>query len=151
MHVTPRRRMLLTLPLLVALAACGGVSLSVFWSDIDRPPYSGIGDFRAVVVNDPVTWAQLWAEHTAFQQPAPPLPVIDFATRTAVGVFLGSRPNGCYAVRIDEIHVDIDAVRVYFSERRPALNELCTQAVTTPAHIVTIAKTALPFVFVKTN
>lgn len=147
-RIAPR---LMAALLLALLAGCGGVTIGVFWSDIDRPRHSGISDFRAVVVNDPFTWAQVWAEHTALLQPPPALPLIDFGSQTVVGVFLGSRPNGCYGVRIDEIRVEPDLVRVFFSERRPFFNEVCTQAITTPAHLVAISKTSLPFLFVKTN
>jgi len=151
MNLSSAARLFLASPLLALVLACGGVTIGIFWSDIDRPPYSGIKDFRTVVVNDAASWAQLWAEHTALQRPAPPLPVVDFSSSTVVGVFLGSRPNGCYAVRIDEVRIETDIVQVYFSEHRPRLNEICTQAVTTPAHIVTISKTGLPFRFIKTD
>lgn len=151
MNLTSITRLCLASPLFALLLACGGVTFGIFWTDIDRPPYSGIRDFRTVVVNDAASWAQLWTQHIASQQPAPPLPAIDFSTKTVVGVFLGSRPNGCYGVQIDEVLTEADTVRVYFSERRPRPGEICAQAVTTPAHLITISKTSRPVRFIKTN
>jgi hypothetical protein len=151
MKIGPITRFCRTLPFLALLAACGGFSISIFLGTVDRSSYSGIGTFRVAVVNDHASWAALWAAHTASQGPVPMLPPIDFSSRMVVGVFLGPRPNGCYAVRIEDIYTTSDRAVVRFSERYPGLDEICTQAITTPAHIVTVSRTGLAFEFVKTN
>lgn len=147
----PITRCCRTLPFLALLAACGGLSISIFLGTVDRSPHSGIGTFRVVVVSDPVSWAALWAAHTSSQAPVLILPPIDFSTRMVVGVFLGPRPNGCYAVRIEEIFTEPGRAVVRFSERRPSPNEICSQAITTPAHIVTVSRTRLAFEFIQVN
>lgn len=139
------------LPLLALLVSCGGVTISIFLGTVDRSPHSGIDTFRMVVVDDPASWTGLWTEHTSSQVFVPMLPTVDFSSRMVVAVFLGPRPNGCYAVRIEDVQIRSDRAVVHFSEKRPAPDEICTQAITTPAHIVTISRTALPFEFVNTS
>lgn len=146
-----RFRSLPAIALLALLAACGGVSISFFYSTIDKAAHSGVDAFRLAVVGTPGAWAELWFAHIAPLAPAPPPPAIDFSSRMVVGVFLGPRPNACYAVRIDDIVSAADRVLVYFSERRPQPGEFCAQVITTPAHIVSVTRTSLPFEFVQTN
>lgn len=152
MKTGPITRFCRILPFLALFTSCGGISIGIFHSTIDQSSYSGIGTFRAIVVHDPASWAALWAAHTAPLGYATLMPPpVDFSSRMVVGVFLGPRPNGCYAVRIEDIQTVPDRAIVYFSERRPDLNDVCTQAITTPAHLVTVNRTGLTFEFVKTN
>lgn len=151
MKAGPITKFCRALPLIAMLAACGGITISIFHATVDRSSHSGLNTLQFVVVNDPVTWATLWAAHTSPLIPSPPLPPIDFSSRTVVGVFLGTRPNGCFGVRIEDIQSTSDRIVVYFFERHPHPGEVCTQAITTPAHIVTVSRTGLPVEFIKTN
>ncbi|HVL77149.1 MAG TPA: protease complex subunit PrcB family protein [Noviherbaspirillum sp.] len=144
-------RLCRTLPFVPLLVSCGGISIGIFFSTLDRSVHSGVDTFRAVVVSEPTAWATLWSAHTSRLTPAPPPPLVDFSTRTVVAVFLGPRPNACYAVRIEEIRTAPDRIVVYFTERRPGLHDVCAQVITTPAHLVIVERTGLPFEFIKTN
>lgn len=154
--MTPRSismlcRLLPQLAVSAVLVACGGVSFSISFSSIDRATHSGIGTFTTVVVGDPETWSDLWTAHIGVQGPHRPVPVIDFSSRLVIGVFLGTRPNGCYAVQIEDIQTTDDRLLVHFSERRPFPGEPCPQALSTPSHLTVINRTALVIEFVKTN
>jgi hypothetical protein len=145
----------LIISLMLALLASCGVSTeatNLEIQDVERTAYSGIQTARNVVVNDRASWESLWAEHKSSMTPQPAAPQIDFSARTVVAVFLGERPNGCYEVRIESVQQVAETVLVRYREiseaERPS-DVVCTQAITYPAHIVTVLKTSYPFEFIK--
>jgi hypothetical protein len=76
------------------------------------------------------------------------LPSVDFASLQMVGVFLGSRPNGCYDVRVSRIVQTSERMVVRYRESTPAPGAVCTQAIVTPAHLVAVARSNQPVEFV---
>ncbi len=105
---------------------------------VARDNSSGIEDAREAVARSAAEWAKLWREH-AGSQPAPP---VDFATRTVVAVFLGTRPSAGYAVEITGTRVDGADLVIQWSERRPEKGMVAAQVLTSPSHIVTVPKVA---------
>lgn len=106
---------------------------------------SGITTFRFEVVLDQAAWDALWLQHTGGGTgPSTPAPAVDFSTEMVIGVWLGNRPTGGYAARIEAV---VPAqilgapgapagVAVSIREDQPNPKAVVTQAVTRPFHIV---------------
>ncbi|MEO6222517.1 MAG: hypothetical protein ABIP90_04650, partial [Vicinamibacterales bacterium] len=60
--------------------------------------YSGIDTPERLVIRNLAAWGAAWAQIHARQVPAPPLPTIDFSTRTVIVVAMGTRPTGGYGI-----------------------------------------------------
>ncbi|OWW19943.1 hypothetical protein AYR66_10950 [Noviherbaspirillum denitrificans] len=87
-------------------------------------------------------WNALWHEHKKQDSRMPAAPVVDFSNQAVVAVFLGARPNGYYSVKIERADFIEGEIVVQYRETVPFGNAICTYAVTTPAHIITIPKMA---------
>ncbi|HEV3485198.1 MAG TPA: protease complex subunit PrcB family protein [Vicinamibacterales bacterium] len=93
---------------------------------------SQIDSARTVVVRTAADWAELWKEHTGTANP----PAVDFTRTMVVAVFAGMRPSGGYAVEITQIEKTDAAIVVTYRERKPGPDDITTQALTFPFHIV---------------
>lgn len=141
---------------LIFMSACGVGSsinpMTIAYADVEKSSYSGIENARNVVINDSGAWAMLWAEHKSTTSPQPPAPQIDFSSKTVIAVFLGTRPDGCYGVRIDNIqNIDGRMVVRYSETGKPPRdsNIVCTASLVQPTHIVAVPKSSGPFEFQK--
>ncbi|HEY3376445.1 MAG TPA: protease complex subunit PrcB family protein, partial [Armatimonadota bacterium] len=76
---------------------------------------------------------------------------IDFATQMAVGVFIGSRPTGGYAVAITSVERIDDRVTVRYRVSAPQAGQVVTQGVTYPYAIAIIPASTLPVMFQAIN
>lgn len=112
---------------------------------IELQSQSHIDDERLEIISDAAAWAALWEEHHRGISPRPALPEIDFSEKTIVAVYIGMRPNGCYGVRIDRIYRSGEKNIVEYTERTPSEEDICTQALVSPSHLVVIPKTPYPF------
>jgi len=98
---------------------------------------SQVEDAKQSVARTPAEWAALWRLHSSGAAPK-----VDFATRTVVAVFLGTRPSAGYAVEITGTRQQQGALIVEWRERRPETGIVSAQIITSPAHIATIPKFA---------
>jgi hypothetical protein len=105
---------------------------------IARGELSGVAEARQVIVRDRMAWEALWKAHAPAQAP----PVVDFSTRDVAAVFLGTRPTGGYSVDIVGTRLDGQTLVVEYVERRPGSSDILAQVITTPFHIVSVAKHA---------
>lgn len=98
------------------------------------------------VVRDEASWASLWAAHATLAVPgfdpsqAAPRPAVDFSRNMVVAVFMGSQPNGCYGTRIDGIYRSGGKLQVAVLNSVPGDSSICTMALTSPAHMVQVAR-----------
>jgi hypothetical protein len=99
-------------------------------SEVDMP--------KQVAARTPAEWSALWRQHAGDTA----LPKVDFASRTVVAVFLGTRSSAGYAVEITGTRHDKGALIVEWRERRPEPGTVSAQVITSPAHIATIPKFA---------
>jgi hypothetical protein len=99
-------------------------------SQIDEP--------KQVAARTPAEWTALWRQHAGDTA----LPKVDFASRTVVAVFLGTRSSAGYAVEITGTRHDKGVLMVEWRERRPEPGMVTAQVLTSPAHIATIPKFA---------
>lgn len=90
---------------------------------------SHVSNARQIVIKDQVAWTKLWQEHLG-QNLNPP--AVNFNTHMVIGLFLGSRSNGCYA--IDDVHVwrKDGATKVSYRAIEPSANSFCTMQITSP-------------------
>ena len=107
---------------------------------VHRDGSSGIEDARQVVVRTAGEWTKLWREHGGNQ----PEPRIDFATRTVIAIFLGTRPSAGYAVEIVGTRADGAGLVVEWREGKPERGMVAAQIMTAPAHIVSVPKVSGP-------
>lgn len=105
---------------------------------IARDAMSNVDSPRQAVARDSAEWAALWRSHAGDAAP----PKVDFATRTVVAVFLGSRPSAGFAVEIIGTRQVNGALIVQWQERRPSRDEISAQVLTSPAIIASIPKFA---------
>ncbi|MCC2970712.1 protease complex subunit PrcB family protein [Massilia sp. IC2-476] len=101
---------------------------------LDQRAYSRIATPRKLVVRDGATWAALWAEHAG----ATVVPDVDFDSKMVIGVFLGSRPSGCYGTSIERLTLTGDKLMVVHVDTEPGPGVACTQAFTSAAHLVVV-------------
>jgi hypothetical protein len=119
----------------------------VAFTEIARSRTSGVEKATLVVVKDDRAWAELWRRHAAPLTPRPARPVVDFARDQVVGVFLGPRSNGCYAVQVRAVLQTESARVVVYHETVPGPDAICTAQMVTPAHLVRVPASSLPVEF----
>ena len=93
---------------------------------------SGIESRREVVVRAAGEWQALWKDH----QPGETPPRVDFAKSMLIGVFLGFRNTGGYRVTITSVDRIGDEIVVTWQESRPGPQDVTSQVLTFPHHVV---------------
>jgi len=111
---------------------------------IARGTLSGIERPRQVVIGNEADWRALWKEHAPEHDP----PHIDFASRTVLAVFLGSRSTAGYAVEITRVDRQAGATVVHVRESRPGRDQILAQVITSPFHVVSVPLLQGPVTFV---
>ena len=99
---------------------------------------SQIEGSQQTAARTPAEWAALWRKHAGNSA----MPKVDFASRTVVAVFLGTRSSAGYAAEITGTRLEKGVTVVEWRERVPGRDQVSAQIVTSPAHIATIPKVA---------
>jgi len=120
--------------------------VAVPFTTVDRGQQSNIDEPRQAVVRTPAEWAKLWAQHAGEGRDKPPM---DFTKSTVIGVFMGSRPTGGYAIEITSIEKDGNELTVTYKETSPPPGAMLSQALTLPYHLVKIDRHPGPIKFKK--
>ena len=120
------------IPLIVLMALAADAPLTT----IARGTMSGQDTPRQVIVRTEADWRELWKAHAPLQK----LTAIDFSTRMALGVFLGSRPSAGFQVEIVAARQEDDTLVVEYVERRPGRDMMTAQVLTQPFHLVSLAR-----------
>ena len=126
--------MLLGLFLAFAMQGAAGKPVETIVTD----SMSQIEDAMHVAARTPAEWTALWKKHAGDAA----MPKVDFATRTVVAVFMGTKSSGGYGVEITGTRVDKGVTIVQYRERRPQRGQVSAMVITTPAHIAVIPKVA---------
>lgn len=106
---------------------------------------SQVEDSKQAVARTPAEFEALWRLHAGAAQ----VPKVDFASRTVVAVFLGTRNSAGYGVEITGTRPEKGTLVVEWRERRPKPGDMTAQVITSPAHIATIPKFAGEIRFVR--
>lgn len=116
------------------------------FTSVDLDANSAIDTAGTVVARDAASWTALWARHKARYVPTLPPPEIDFSRYMVIGVFAGSKPNGCHGVSIASVSRRAGTLYVTRVDRVPAAGIVCTQAIVAPAHLIMIERGDEPVV-----
>lgn len=92
---------------------------------------------RQVVVRTQDEWAALWKQHTVGDAPK-----VDFASRTVVAVFLGSRMSGGFSAEFVGTKEAAGVLTVQWREVRPERGMVAAQVLTSPMHAASIPRFA---------
>ncbi|SNS36557.1 PrcB C-terminal [Noviherbaspirillum humi] len=122
---------------------------SLPFETLDRSSYSGVEQPLLTVVRDQNGWSDLWRVHTRLITPAPSQPSVDLARQMVIGVFAGTKPNGCHGIQVREITLDQGVMTVRYQEETPGPQSMCAQALTAPSHLITTAAFAGEVRFLK--
>lgn len=113
---------------------------------------------QEVVIEDKDAWLAFWEEHQTGDFPsltgnfAPSsisLPKVDFTKEVVIAVFMGEQRTGGYAIGIEEINIlkkEGEAV-VTVDVTKPNPQDMTTQALTQPFHIIKVQKPNIPVRF----
>ncbi len=122
--------------ILAVMCLASALQAPVTFVTIARGDQSGIDRQREATVRTAEEWQALWKEH----QPDEPPPRLDFSKSIAIGVFLGFRNTGGYSVAITSIERAGDDIVVTWKESRPGPQDITSQVLTFPFHIVRIER-----------
>jgi hypothetical protein len=100
---------------------------------------------RQVTARTEAEWQAVWRGHA----PDTKAPVVDFATKMAVGIFLGTKPTAGYEVEIVNTREDGAALVVEYVLRQPRRDMMTAQILTQPFHLIAIARHDNPVRFVQ--
>ncbi len=106
---------------------------------LDVTNLSGIQTAQNLVIKDNTAWTTLWAQHT--NNSGVSAPVVDFSKRMVVGVFLGTKPNGCYAISDVSLWHSGAKLNVAHHDQVPGMGVMCTMVITTPSYLVELDRT----------
>lgn len=120
------------------LCCAAAMQNAMTFKTLDRGGQSGIEEPRQAIARTAAEWTALWKEHSGGR----PRPAVDFAKSMVIGVFAGTRPTGGHSVDITKVERDGDALVVTWRERKPGADEMTTQVITMPYHVVSIDRTA---------
>ncbi len=134
----------------LALTACGGGSTPepMVATLIDEWSQSAPTETQTAVARDLAAYNAAWTLQLGNRLPVAPPQAVDFSQHAVVGLWLGTRPSGCAAVRVDEVVDTGSRIEVRYFERRPAPLEACTAVVTKPGLVVRVPHRNLPVVAV---
>ena len=107
------------------------------FTSISMGQTSSISKARQLVIRDEQEFADIWQDIDAARS----LPEIDFEEEMVIAVFMGEKPTGGYSIEIDSIYEYPDRIVVNVVETEPDPDDMTTQALTYPYHIVTTANT----------
>ena len=118
--------------------ALGQIFTSI--STIEKGQYSGVREAVQIVIRDQDQWVAVWTRHSSKRTNPPPPPNIDFSVEMVVGIFLGEKTTGGYAVEITKAVRDGSSLRVYYREKSPAQDAIIIQVLTQPYHLVRLPR-----------
>jgi hypothetical protein len=133
-------------PVATASASATAAPARTFVS-LERGAYSGVTDAQTLVVRERAVWAALLERVSVGRAPHVTPPAVDFGPEMVLGVFLGTRRTGGYAVEIVALELSADTLVVRWRETAPAPGAILTQALTAPYHLVKTTAHAGPVRF----
>lgn len=116
----------------------------VQFTELSHISDSGVEENQNLVIKDAATFNTIWEKHMGERAPAPR---IDFSRGIVLAAFSGSRPNGCYDVRIAAVTRKDGKILVAREDVKPGDADMCAFVMTSPAHLVLIEHTGEPIEF----
>jgi uncharacterized membrane protein len=108
---------------------------------IARGDGSRVTEPRRVLCSTPEEWRTLWALHAG---PGAAAPAVDLTAVIVAAAFAGEKPSAGYAIEISAAEPADPAggVRLAVEERQAGAGGVLAQVITSPFHIVAVAKAA---------
>jgi|SRR6185503_5787474 len=143
------------LPVIATVLACGGQLSSVPpHAPADAAPVtvepvadlqsvrfnSGISTRERTLVRTRATWEALWPQIVGSLRPIPPVPAVDFATKTVIVASMGTRSSGGYVISVDDVRQARGDAWITITERSPGSGCGTTAAITTPIAAVVVPR-----------
>lgn len=118
--------------------------------DLDQGQQSGHHEGDRRVITSQEEWEAFWQDHDE-RLGEREAPQVNFSRERVVAVLMGERPNGCYAIKITDVRLGMDAdeMLVNVTGRVPGPDEMCTQAIVHPYHFVAVPDDGSEAVFLE--
>jgi hypothetical protein len=126
--------------------AIEGAAQPVVFTTLTQGNHSGIGTFTQVVVRSHDEWAAVWRRHAAGTTISPVPPAVDFSRNMVIAVFFGTGPAG-QRTAISAIVERNSQLAVLVQIIGPPGPESDGLPQITPFHIVQLARSSMPVVF----
>lgn len=104
---------------------------------IEKKSYSGNSEKRNYVVKNSKEWNDLWIKKIVDKRM---VPYIDFDKDMIIAVFQGEKTTGGYSIEINRITEKENVIEVSILETSPGPGCMVTKMLTSPYHIVKLAK-----------
>jgi hypothetical protein len=129
--------------LAAALLGQGALSMTT----LARGGASRVVEPKEVVVRTAPEWEALWRAHAGSDTGRP---AVEFPAQMVVGVFLGARQTGGYAVTITGVTLEDGTLVVRYAETAPGPDAIVAQVLTAPYHLVRVDRVEGPVRFERT-
>jgi hypothetical protein len=120
---------------LVASAVASGMQ-GALPRTIAKGDQSHIESATQTLARNEAEWAALWRRHAGDAE----RPAVDFGREMVVGVFMGSRPHAGFSTMIVTSMEVKGVLIVRYKETIPSRDTVSAQILTSPYHLVAIAK-----------
>jgi hypothetical protein len=104
---------------------------------IDQGFYSGVSSSRNVVIKDQASWMGLWQEHNKSNAN---IPNVDFSKNMIVGLFMGQRPSGCYAIEDVTVWRAAGKIQLTHHNLNPGPTIDCAMSLSAPFKLIEIPR-----------
>jgi hypothetical protein len=101
---------------------------------------SGLTTRQRLVIRDAATWANVWQQIAGTRQPAPVVPVVDFANDLVIVAAMGTKSTGGYSIEVDDVHTIGGDASISVTEQSPGSGCAVTQAFTAPVAVVVVPR-----------
>lgn len=123
----------------------GGKSMS--YEVIDSGQSCGITEKNNYVIRNRQEWSGLWNRVDSRSSVIPSLLEVDFDKYMVIGVFLGEKNTGGYAIEVEKIVEEGEKIIVHLKETTPGKDDMVIQVLTQPYQIIKIEKTTKEIMF----
>lgn len=121
----------------------------VNFTTIAQGAYSGYQTASQMVIDNQEDWEYIWQQHTEGTEPPPAIPQVDFTNNQVIAVFAGEKPSGGYSVGILTVKIrdsqgeNLPSLIIKIKYNRPQTEDLVTDELTQPYHIIKIPQIAV--------
>ena len=110
--------------------------MRVDFTTIAQGTYSAYPTASQLAIASPAEWLDLWQQHSSDEIPPPPVPEVDFTQYRVIAVFAGEKPTGGYSVEIISVETTNSLLVITVKYRQPGAEDIVTEAMTHPYHII---------------
>ncbi len=124
-----------------------GTGIRMNFLTVSKGINSGIETAEYRVIQDNSEWANLWNLTQQIYLTKDPLPQVDFSEKMIIAVSMGTCPSSGYGIEIKEILDTGLTTVVKVQKAYPSEGYVYFTMMTSPYHIIEIAKTSKPIIF----